>query len=285
MWKFVNRNRIWFILISLFILALIATEKLINNYFIPGGLTTIDQSINQLITTLRTPFLNKLILLVTLTGNWEMIVGGSLLVSIWLIIAQKKHYLIALLSSNASALIFIVVIKNLIGRIRPPITNALIVEPGFAFPSGHSYFGVVFYGLLTYFLVHNLHQNWLKTSFSILGSIYILLLAFSRIYLGVHWTTDVLASLSFGVIWLAIITSYIEYKIRFNHKKNKSINQKLIKIITGVFIGLWFLELFWLYQNNVNTLGTKIINPISSATTETTNTAPAAKSRAKVVSE
>ncbi len=283
--KFFNRNRIWFILISIFILALIATEKLINNYFIPGGLTTIDQSTNQLITTLRTPLLNKLMLLVTLTGNWQMIVAGSLLALIWLIIAQKKHYLITLLLSDISVLIFIVVIKNLVTRARPPIISALIVEPGFAFPSGHSYFGVVFYGLLIYFIVHYIHQKWLKTSLSIFGSFYILLLAFSRIYLGVHWLTDVLASLSFGVIWLVIITSYIDFRTKLNHEKNKPVNQKLIKIIGVIFISLWFLELFWLYKNNVNTLGTKIIDPISSATTETTNTAPAAKSRAIVVSE
>lgn len=285
MWKFIKRNKIWFILVIIFVLVLVTSIKLINNYFAADVLIIIDRPINQMIVGLRTPFLNKLMLLVTLTGNWQMVVWGSLLASILLIISQKRHYLIALLSSDVSALIFIVIIKNLIGRIRPPVENALIIERGFALPSGHAYFGVVFYGLLTYFLVHHCHQKWLKTGYSILGSVYILLLASSRIYLGVHWATDVVAGLSFGVIWLAVIVSYIEYTTRFFKEKHQAVNQKLIQTGLGLFIALWLLELFWLYQNNVNTLGTKIIKPINAATTETTNTAPAAKSRAKVVSE
>lgn len=285
MWRFVNRNRVWFILISLLILVLIFTEKLINIYFSPGGLTTFDYSTNQTIITLRQPFLNKLMLLVTLTGNWQMIVWGSLLVSFFLLIVQKKHYFTSLLLSDISALIFVSVIKNLVGRIRPPLVNALIVEPGYAFPSGHTYFGVVFYGLLTYFSVHYFTKKWQKFCTSLFGSIYILTLAFSRIYLGVHWLTDVVASLSFGVIWLVVIVSYVEYKTRFFKESKTTIKPKLIKISFIFFTILWFVELFWLYKNNINTLGTKIIIPISSATIETTNTAPAAKSRAIVVSE
>ncbi len=285
MWRFVNRNRIWFVLISLLILTLIVIEKLVNNYFTPGGLTSIDRSINQAIISFRTPFLNKIMLLVTLTGNWQMIVWGSLLVSFYLIIIQKKHYFTALVLSDISALVFIVVVKNLISRIRPPIENALIIEHGFAFPSGHAYFGVVFYGLLTYFLIKYLSKRWQKISISLFGTIYVLILAFSRIYLGVHWFTDVIASLSFGVIWLVVMFSYIDYETRFLTNKKSLTSPQLIKTSLIFFIAIWFLELFWLYQNSINTLGTKIINPISNATTETTSTAPAAKSRAIVVSE
>lgn len=285
MWRFVNRNRVWFILISLLILVLIFTEKLVNIYFTPGGLTTFDYSTNQIINNLRTPFLNKIMLLVTLTGNWQMIVWGSLLVSFFLLIVQKKHYFTSLVLSDTSALIFILVVKNLVGRIRPPLVNALIVEPGFAFPSGHTYFGVVFYGLLTYFLVNFFSRKWQKICTCLLGTIYVLTLAFSRIYLGVHWLTDVVASLSFGVIWLVVIVSYVEYKTRFFKECKTTVEPKLIKISFVFFAILWFMELFWLYKNNINTLGTKIINPINNATIETTNTAPAAKSRAMVVSE
>jgi len=192
----------------------------------------IDQLINQAIVSLRTPLLNKFMLLVTLTGNWQMLVCGSLLLSILLIIYQKKDYLIALLSSHVSALVFILVIKNLIGRIRPPIENALILEKGFALPSGHSYFAVVFYGLITYLLFRHIKSFWFKSILSIFGSIYILLLAFSRIYLGVHWFTDVVVGLLFGIIWLTIIVMYLKNKAKTIKKTKPLVNKK----ITQVFI-------------------------------------------------
>lgn len=245
----------------------------------------IDQLINQAIVNLRTPFLNKLMLLVTLTGNWQMIVWGSVLTSILLFISQKKHYLVALLSTNISALFFVVLVKNLIARTRPPVENALIIEHGFSLPSGHSYFAVVFYGLLTYFLFRHFRQKWLKISLFVLGLIYILFLAFSRLYLGVHWFTDVIAGLSLGLVWLSIMVLYIEYKNNSSQVRKPLVNQKTIKSLSNIFIFFWLIELFWLYQNNINTLGAKIINPISPATIDTTNTAPAAKSRANVVSE
>lgn len=285
MWNCINKNRIWIILSSIFILVLITSGKILEIYLNLNSFNIIDWPINQIVVSLRTPLLNKLMLLVTLTGNWQMVVWGSVLTLVLLIIAQKKHYLIALLLSDISALIFIVFVKNLVGRSRPPVAYAIITEQGFAFPSGHAYFGVVFYGLLVYFLIRHFEQKWLKSGIYLLGSIYILILAFSRIYLGVHWFTDVIAGLSFGVIWLFVIMSYVEHKIRFYKAKYQSVNQKLIQIILGIIIVLWFLELFWLYQNNSKSLGKKMILPISKATTETINTAPAAKSRAKVVSE
>jgi undecaprenyl-diphosphatase len=245
----------------------------------------IDQLINQAIVGIRTPFLNKFMLLITLTGNWQMVVLGILLLSILLIILQKKDYFIALLLSNVSALFFILVIKNLIGRIRPPIENALIIEKGFALPSGHSYFAVVFYGFIIYLLFHHIRSPWLKIILSTLGSTYTLLLAFSRIYLGVHWFTDVIVGLLFGIIWLTIIVMYLKNKPKTVKKIKPLVNKKITQAFIYFFITFWLLELFWFYKNNVNNLGTKIINPISAATTETTNTAPAAKSRAKVVSE
>ena len=285
MWlKKVWLNKIWLGLAITFMTAVVIFGKVIDGYLDQDGLTVFDRPINQMMVQLRGPFLNKLMLLVTLTGNWQMIVWGSLLGAILLIIAQKRRYLMAMILSNVSAMLFVSVVKNLIGRVRPPVENALILENGFAFPSGHSYFAVSFYGLLTYFWVRHFHQKWARIGVFILGFGFILLLGVSRIYLGVHWTTDVVAAFSLSVAWLAVIVAYVEYKRKFFKEESREVNRKLLWRNFGIFVGFWLLGLFWLYQNNVKSLGIKISNPTRAAIKTTTRTAPAATSRGIVVS-
>ena len=284
-WDKLKRNEVWLALAIIFFVAISVTGLVVDNYLDTDGLTIIDRPINQLIVSLRTPLLNRLMFLITLTGNWQMIALGSLLSVILLVAAKKRRYLLALLLSNFSALTFIELSKNIIGRTRPPVENALILEHGFAFPSGHSYFAVAFYGLLTYFWVRHFHHKLEKIAVFLLGSSFILLLALSRIYLGVHWSTDVIAGLSSSVTFLAIIVAYIEFRRRYFVEEYRQFNKRNVWAGFGMFAFVWVAGLAWLYSNNVITLGAKIITPISAEQQATINTAPAAKSRAKVVSE
>ena len=285
MWlKKVWLNKVWLGLAIIFLLAVVVFGKVLDAYLDKDGLMMIDRPINQIVLGLRRPFFDKLMLLITLTGNWQMIAWGSLLGAVLLIIAQKKRYLMAMVLSNVTAMLIVEIAKNIIGRIRPPVENALILEHGFAFPSGHSYFAVAFYGLLTYFWVRHFHQKWARIGIFILGSGYILLLGLSRIYLGVHWTTDVLGALSLGVASLAVVVAYVEYKRKFFKEEYGRVDRKLLWRNFGIFAGLWLLGLLWLYQSSVKNLGIKIIKPTRAAIQATTRTAPAATSRGVVVS-
>ena len=285
MWlKKVWLNKLWLGLAIIFLLAVIVFGKVLDGYFDKDGLMMLDRPINQLVIGQRRPFLDKLMLLVTLTGNWQMIVWGSLLGAVLLIIAQKRRYLMAMILSNVSAMLIVEIAKNIIGRVRPPVENALIIEHGFAFPSGHSYFAVAFYGLLTYFWVRHFYQKWARIGVFILGLVYILLLGLSRIYLGVHWTTDVLGALSLGVAVLAVVVAYIEYQRKFFKEEYREVDRKLLWRNFAIFAGLWLFGLFCLYQNRVKSLGIKISNPTRAAIEATTRTAPAATSRGTVVS-
>jgi undecaprenyl-diphosphatase len=284
-WDRLKRNKLWLIMALVFTLAVMLSVKVTDNFLDKDGLAVLDRPINQLIVNLRTPFLNKVMFFITLTGSWQMVVFGSLLSVLLLIAAQKRRYTLALLLSNISALVFINISKVIFSRVRPPIENALITEHGFAFPSGHSYFAVVFYGLLAYFWIRHLHQKLAKIIIFILGSGFIILLGFSRIYLGVHWTTDVVAGLSMSLAWLTVIITYIEYKKRFFTPEYRKINRKLVWGTFGVFIFFWLLGLIWFYQNSLNILGTNMIKPPRAATFAVSKTAAAPKSRGVVVSE
>ena len=116
---------------------------------------------------------------------------------------KKLFYLskIAAVNLMASA-IFNEVLKNIYGRQRPDILR-LIEITGLSFPSGHSMTGLSFYGFIIYLCLKFGKGSWRYIAVLLL-SVLILLIGTSRIYLGVHYASDVLAGFSLGIVWLAV---------------------------------------------------------------------------------
>lgn len=104
-------------------------------------------------------------------------------------------------------------LKLLFGRIRPVDIN-LIVEKGFSFPSGHSMASMAYYGLFVYLINirEDINKN-LKIVTSTLLILLIILIGISRIYLGVHFASDVTAGFALGLAYLVIYINYV-YKKR-----------------------------------------------------------------------
>ena len=103
-------------------------------------------------------------------------------------------------------------LKNIVRRARPDEFR-IIEESGYSFPSGHSMVSMAFYGLLIYLIYKKVNNKYLKNFLIILLSIIILLIGLSRIYLGVHYTSDVLAGFLLGISYLIIFVSIINQKI------------------------------------------------------------------------
>lgn len=104
-------------------------------------------------------------------------------------------------------------LKNIVQRPRPT-EYRLIDESGYSFPSGHSMVSAAFYGLFIYLIFKNIKNRYVKCISITILSILILLIGMSRIYLGVHYTSDVLAgfliSISYLIIYTSIINDYLE---------------------------------------------------------------------------
>lgn len=94
-------------------------------------------------------------------------------------------------------------LKNNFGRMRPE--TAFYHQSGFSFPSGHAMIGVAFYGILAYLVWKNVRNFWLRWSLILALIFWELIIAYSRIYLNVHYATDVLAGLSAGIFWCALV--------------------------------------------------------------------------------
>lgn len=100
------------------------------------------------------------------------------------------------------------ILKHLVQRPRPT-EYRLIDESGYSFPSGHSMVSAAVYGFLIYLIFKNIKNKYLKWILIILLTNLILLIGISRIYLGVHYTSDVLAGFLISISYLIIFTSII----------------------------------------------------------------------------
>lgn len=155
-----------------------------------GKTQNFDENIMNMVYNLRIPPLNTLFETITYAGSWYAIVGVCLLFLAF--DSTRRTYGIPL----AEIAIFVTVInktiKTLIARPRPDDTMWLVTEHGFSFPSGHSVTALAFYGLLIYLIHKNCKDKKKALVYSLLLGVLAISIGLSRIYLGVHYPTDVL---------------------------------------------------------------------------------------------
>ena len=99
------------------------------------------------------------------------------------------------------------IVKQFFRRPRPDLSFRLIEETGFSFPSGHSMTSMAFYGFFIYLVYNNVKNKTVKWLLITLLSLVIVSVGFSRIYLGVHYTSDVLGGFAEGIAYLVLFTT------------------------------------------------------------------------------
>ena len=99
-------------------------------------------------------------------------------------------------------------------RIRPEVPWAFVSEHSFSFPSGHSVGAVVLYGMLTYLAWSHLRALWQQIAVVAAALLLVFGIGLSRVYLGVHFPTDIAAGYAVGLIWLAPLITAAEFLAR-----------------------------------------------------------------------
>lgn len=97
-------------------------------------------------------------------------------------------------------------LKALIQRPRPDVALRLVDVGGYSFPSGHSMAAMAFFGLLIWLIWHSVENPRRRALLIAAFASVIALIGFSRIYLGVHYFTDVMAGFAISLVWLALYT-------------------------------------------------------------------------------
>ncbi len=170
--------------------------------------STLDKSLNAQITKIQTSVFTEIMILMTNLADALAIVILTLIVISALIYHKRyKHSKLFILSILASYILGFLA-KILINRPRP--VNALITELDSSFPSGHAIRAIIFFGLLIFLFKDNIKNKAQKLLFIKTNIFLILLIGFSRLYLGVHYFTDVLAGYALGLFILMFSIYLIE---------------------------------------------------------------------------
>lgn len=187
----------------------------------------IDRMVTEFIASFSTPALKNIMGYITYTGSVPWLIGGTVLLLAYLFfISSKSNWVSIFLLVNMLGISALTKgLKLLFERQRPAVL-AQYDGTGYSFPSGHSTGAITFYGFLIYLIsISKLDKKW-KWMSSILLGIWISLVAFSRIFVGVHYFTDTLAGLSLGLAWLFICIGGLELMLLRNRRfKKKHENQ------------------------------------------------------------
>lgn len=119
---------------------------------------------------------------------------------------KNKKYGICMALNLLCITILNIVLKNIFERPRPE-GYRLIAETGFSFPSGHSMVSMAFYGYIIYLVYKKVDNIYLKWGICSIISMLIICIGISRIYLGVHYASDVLAGFYISILYLTIYIS------------------------------------------------------------------------------
>ncbi|WP_082591307.1 phosphatase PAP2 family protein [Duganella sp. Root198D2] len=128
----------------------------------------------------------------------------------WHLWRRQAHYwLLAVLLSVPPGMVLNVLLKHSYQRVRPSFEAPLLTLPTYSFPSGHTLAATVFYGALACYLWTHARSGAQRAALAVGALLMIALVAFSRVYLGVHYLTDVLAAVAEGLGWLAICVTAV----------------------------------------------------------------------------
>lgn len=144
--------------------------------------------------------------LITNLGGIYWLVGFSIFLLI--VIKNKKIPISIMINLGLSALLNFT-LKQILQRPRP-IEHRIIDESGYSLPSGHSMVSMAYYGFLIYLIHKNIKNKYLKIFFITLLSSLIINIGISRIYLGVHYTSDVIAGFLVAISYLILYSNFIK---------------------------------------------------------------------------
>lgn len=156
---------------------------------------------------------------ITNLAKHQFLIPANLCLLFYFLFVRKHTWFSVRIAAIAlSSLGLMIMLKQLFQRQRPEVP-LLAHAQGLSFPSGHALMSVTFYGLLIYIIFQTLKNKPLKWTLTVILIALIVLIGFSRVYLRVHYTSDVLAGFIIGVLWLFISLKILTRIEEYNKKQ------------------------------------------------------------------
>ncbi len=241
-------------LIICIILFTIVTLSVVNK----GWIISYNHAVYSLLQSIHVRVLDDIMVGFTIIGDKRVLLPAAGLLFIYMLASRRwweaTHWLLLMAGAAASIELF----RKIIHSPRPPL--GALADTTYSYPSGHAVLSLVFYGFLASLLSNQLKTEDEARPFWIAG-ILIVIISFTRIYLGAHWLSDIVGSLLLGFIWTLFIT------LSYRRRTPKPQSPKKLSIIIIALVAI--LGFAYSYNNFRSLRGSYTANwPITSLSSE-----------------
>lgn len=169
---------------------------------------------NILVEDLRNPTMTTIMKTITKLSDTSYIILIAVILTFLFLFKYRQKEVAKIIPCN---LIFVTLLNQTLKTIfqrERPLGHNLIEISGFSFPSGHAMVSMAFYGLLIYVIYHLVKNKTLRNTLIAINTLIILLIGISRVYLGVHYISDIIVGYSISIIYLLLFTKLLrKFKI------------------------------------------------------------------------
>jgi membrane-associated phospholipid phosphatase len=203
-----RRRRLWWGVVSIVTLGLLASAATLillreaHDEIIEPQTQGIDLALLNQTHTFASPAATTFMQAITMLGSAQGLTIVVLVAAVILFLRRAWVEALGLIAAFAGAGLLDAGLKLWFHRDRPSVEWALARESTFSFPSGHATLSLVVYGMLLYLILRLSHSRLLDVAASLIALPLIVVIGVSRVYLGVHYPSDILAGYLAGAIWL-----------------------------------------------------------------------------------
>ena len=173
-----------------------------------GDTAGFDAFVRDGVHSFNTPLLTQLAVFFSFIGDWPFLTILGIAIFAFLLYIKWKREALIFLITNAGELVLNVSLKAFYQRARPEALVDYSLPPSYSFPSGHALGSFCFFGVLAWLMASNVDTSGRKWMIYLSAALLILAIGLSRIYLGVHYPSDVVAGYVVGGVWtLTVVLS------------------------------------------------------------------------------
>ncbi len=210
--------------LAISMLCLWAFARLFSEVIVEQEFALIDNSVAQNFHLYATPTATQFFVIMSAFG-FQVLYVIALGVGVYFIVKRNWLNLTLWIVGLVGGQLLNLLLKDWIARPRPVFDDPLAVALFYSFPSGHATMSLIAYGLLAYFIWKSGAPRWLRHVTVVALILLVLLIGLSRLYLGVHYVSDVLAGFAAGGLWL----SFCITAVNFIHARRVSLQQPAVE--------------------------------------------------------
>jgi undecaprenyl-diphosphatase len=191
------------------------SEDIINN----EPITVADARLSVWLHSHGSPFLTSAMFVATSLGSRVVVTAVAVILGLYFLRRRRFYWVAALASSVGGGALLNRFLKYVFHRPRPHFDDPILQLTSYSFPSGHTMMATVLYGVIAAYLLSKT-QDWRWRALIILSTgLLIALVAFSRMYLGAHYLSDVLGAMAEGLAWMSLCLTIVYSVWERRHRK------------------------------------------------------------------